>query len=464
MTPKTELDHWLAQGLSAKLHWFHAPVPVVRLAEVLTGLANHKGGTVLIGIDTGTGDVLGVPNVDLVVDKIFQAALLVDPPLVLPIPRTHTLTGLSVLSVSVPQGLPHAYSLDGRYLIRRGQRTVPISSPKLRAMLVARGAFSFESRIPEDAQLSDIDWEKVDVYRQTLDLPSDEDLEDLLLRRGCTRSDKGGQFPTYAALLLFGRHPQQWLPNAAILAARFPGTSFSDAFIKQEIRGTLPEQLRQAQAFGRDNLRTAVRLIDLERVETPELPLAALREVLVNAVAHRDYNQGGDTIHLHLFADRLEVSSPGILSGPVTMDNMLEVRFSRNPVIAQVLSDLGFVERLGYGLNRVITVMNQHNLHQPKFEEIGGSFRVTLGNAVLGAAPLPSSSVLEKYADHNLNLRQKRALGYLAQRARINSRDYQTLCPDVSPETLRRDLADMVNKDLLLKMGTKRGTYYILKA
>ena len=122
--------------------------------------------------------------------------------------------------------------------MRRGQRTVSISARKLRAMLIARGAVSFESRIPEDAQLSDIDWEKVDVYRQILNLPSDESLENLLLRRGCLRSDQDGLYPNYAVLLLFGRYPQQWLPNAAILAARFPGTSFSDSFIKQEIHGT----------------------------------------------------------------------------------------------------------------------------------------------------------------------------------------------------------------------------------
>jgi ATP-dependent DNA helicase RecG len=105
-----------------------------------------------------------------------------------------------------------------------------------------------------------------------------------------------------------------------------------------------------------------------------------LCELLVNAVAHRDYNVQGDNIHLHIFADRLEIQSPGKLPGPVTLENLLEARFSRNAVIAQVLSDLGFVERLGYGLDRVVAVLRQQGMRPPRFEEIAGTFRVTLFN------------------------------------------------------------------------------------
>ena len=106
-------------------------------------------------------------------------------------------------------------------------------------------------------------------------------------------------------------------------------------------------------------MRSVARLIGLTRQEMTEYPLDAIRELLVNAVTHRDYNLGGEGIQLHIFSDRLEVHSPGMLPGPVNLDNLLVSRFSRNAVIAQVLSDLGFVERLGYGLNRVVSVMRK---------------------------------------------------------------------------------------------------------
>jgi ATP-dependent DNA helicase RecG len=156
------------------------------------------------------------------------------------------------------------------------------------------------------------------------------------------------------------------------------------------------------------------------------------------------------------------VTSPGGLPGPVTLDNLLEARFSRNAVIVQVLADLGFVERLGYGLDRVVTVMRQSNLRLPRFEETAGCFKVTLYGAGEMAlrGPLPD---LSRYQEMGLNLRQNMALAYLAVNKRISNSQYQELCPEVHSETLRRDLADLVKQSVLLKVGDKRATYYILK-
>lgn len=453
----------LAQGLSADLHWYPEDVAATRLATTLVAMANSNGGTILLGISPRGGGVQGVRDPEAIIDRVFQAALLSDPPLVLPIPRSENIEGVTVLRVTVPAGLPHVYSLEGRYLGRSGRREAPLPARRLRALLVERGVIQFEARVPPGATMDDLDLDQVAAYLQTLGLPNEADPQEALRRRGCLALDENDLRPTYAALLLFGKHPQQWLPSAVVLAARFPGMAISDEFIKQEIRGTLPEQLRQTETFVRDHLRSVARLVGLTREETPEYPLEAVRELLVNAIAHRDYSQQGDTIHLHIFADRLEVHSPGSLPGPVTLENLLEARFSRNAVLAQVLSDLGFVERLGYGLNRVVTVMKQNNLPLPKFEELGGAFRVTL---FASTANLPEKATLpeaQAYAHFDLNSRQERALGYLIQNGRITNRDYQELCPEVSSETLRRDLANLVSQGVLIKIGSKRATYYILK-
>src|SRR5690606_13703805 len=106
------------------------------------------------------------------------------------------------------------------------------------------------------------------------------------------------------------------------------------------------------------------------------------RELVVNAVAHRDYQISGDGIRLFIFSNRMEVTSPGGLPGPVTIDNIKDERFSRNPAIVQVLSDMGFIERLGYGVDRVIDLMRQKRLRAPEFEEKSGGFCVILRNEV----------------------------------------------------------------------------------
>lgn len=470
------------------LHWFPADVAAARLAGVLVGMANVQGGMVLIGIAPRSGHIQGVGDTDEVLDVIFQAALLSDPPLVLPIPRVVEVGAQKILSITVPPGLPNVYSLEGRYLGREGTQTNPLPARRLRQLLVERGVVQFESQLPPGATVEDLDREQVAEYIAALDLPGAETWEaqlEVLHRRGCLKRVGEGLCPTYAALLLFGQHPQQWLPNATILAARFTGISFADRFLKQDISGTLPEQLRRAEAFARENLRRVVRVVGLKHQETTEYPLEAVRELLVNAVAHRDYNQQGDTIHLNFFSDRIEVQSPGALPGPVNLENLLEARFSRNAVIVQVLSDLGFVERLGYGLDRVVTVMRQNSLRQPRFDETAGSFRVTLygdpqatlekfpglAGEAAGEQTVPyrrremerALPDLAAFRDLGLNPRQELALGHVAQNRRITNRDYQEICPDVHPETLRRDLADLVGRGILIKVGDKKATYYIFK-
>jgi len=469
-------------------------------------MANTQGGSVLLGVAPRSPQVQGLPDSEAALDLVFQAALLIDPPLVLPLPQvvwmpwaaraggqrmaekpavaaprsvepaTSGQRMVPVLHVTVPAGLPNVYSVDGSYLWREGAQTNPLPARRLRQLLMERGVIQFEAQVPPGAGLDDLDPEKVEAYLKALQLPGDEPPEAVLLRRGCLRQVQAGgaiegghagpvYLPTYAALLLFAHQPQRWLPGASILAARFFGPALTDRFIKQEIGGSPPDQLYQAEAFIRDNLRSVVRLVGLTHQETLEYPLEALREVLVNAVAHRDYNLQGDMIHIHLFTDRIEIHSPGGLPGPMTMDNLLEARFSRNPVVMQVLSDVGFVERLGYGLNRVVEVMRTNHLRPPVFEELGGSFRVTLFSAITSEASLPpvAPADLSAYQGVEFNPRQELALVFLLQNRRITSRDYQDLCPDVHVETLRRDLADLVEKGVLIKVGDKRATYYILK-
>jgi len=437
------------------------------LAATFVAMANTSGGTVLLGISPRSGQIQGISNERNTHDRIFQAALLAEPPLVLPLPVLQNIDESQVLWITIPAGLPYVYSMEGRYLWREGSRNTPINARSLRQLLLERGAVQFETQIPPGVTMDDLDMDQVSAYVESLHLLVSDgagleaDLaSEVLLQRGCLRRENGKLHPTYAALLLFGSHPQRWLPAATILSARFSGVTFGDQFIKQNINGSLPEQLHQAELFVRDNLRSVVRLLGLKHQETLEYPFEAVRELLVNAVAHRDYNLQGDCIHLNIFSDRLEVTSPGELPGPVTLKNLLDARFSRNAVIVQVLADLGFVERLGYGLERVVNLMGENGLQLPRFEEHAGTFRVTLFRE-------PAFEALQfdpdQFADLDINPRQQRALTYLAKHQRITNSEYQTLCPVVHPETLRRDMADLVKRQVLLKIGDKRATYYIFK-
>ena len=463
-----DIQNLLNEGRQADVDWLPGRAPLEDLASVLAAMANSEGGTLLLGIAPRTDRIAGVEDVDGAVDRVLQATLATSPPLIIPLPERVTIGQFTVLVINVPKGLPHVYAYNGRFLVRSGTTNQPMDARALRQMLIERGDVNFEEVTPLGATMDDLDWTQVEAYTANLKGLSGLSAEEVLIKRGCLvkHGDQPAR-PTNAGILLFGKDPQRFIRGSEITAARFAGVEMGDTFTRQDIGGTLPAQLRSVQTFLADHLRKKVQIGQtMARDEQFEYPMEAAREVVVNAVAHRDYSIQGDGVRLYIFADRMEVTSPGDLPGPVTVDNIVEERFSRNPIIVQVLSDMGFIERLGYGVDRMITLMKQKGLPAPAFEETAGGVRVTLRNEQVTVAAAANASVFGgKFRDHEINPRQEYALDFLINRSnpRITNKDLQELCPDVHPETLRRDLADLVNKGILIKMGQKRGSYYVLK-
>jgi ATP-dependent DNA helicase RecG len=204
-----------------------------------------------------------------------------------------------------------------------------------------------------------------------------------------------------------------------------------------------------------EEMRIGAVVNDLEREDLTEYPPFAVREALVNAVAHRDYRIRGRRIEIRMFSDRLEIISPGDLPGYITVDNIVEEHFSRNPQIVRGLFQWGYIEELGLGIDRMIDEMVQAGHHPPKFRATPYSFTVTLSNARQRAA-VPRWT-------RRMNERQTRALNFVQESGSITNREFRGICPDVSAETLRLDLVDLVERGMLLKIGAKKGTYYILK-
>ncbi len=472
--PMTEQDiqKLISEGQKTGVDWLPGRARLEDIAPTLVAMANTSGGTLLLGVAPRTDQIAGVDDVEAASERVLRATLAVSPPLIIPLPEKAVIGVYTLLVVYVPRGLPHVYSYDGRFLVRESSTNRAMDARALRRMLIERGTVSFEEAVSHGAAKEDLNWEKVKSYVAGLEGLSNLSPEEVLLKRGCMikQGDEPPR-PTNAGMLLFGKDPQQFIRGSEITAARFAGAEMGDTFTRQDLGGTLPEQLRQAQTFLADHLRKQVRIgPNMAREEHYEYPMEAAREVLVNAIAHRDYSIQGDGVRLYIFADRMEVTSPGGLPGPVTVDNIADERFSRNPITVQVLSDMGFIERLGYGVDRVIALMKQQGLPAPAFEETAGGVRVTLGNTKVTplAPPEERASVTGfggKFRDHEINPRQEYALDFLINRVnpRITNKDLQELCPDVHAETIRRDLADLVNKGVLIKMGQKRGSYYVLK-
>ncbi|MEO0563648.1 MAG: RNA-binding domain-containing protein, partial [Chloroflexota bacterium] len=335
MRSETEQDirQRISNGKTENTDWFKDTINQhEKLAATMAAMANSPaGGTIFIGVGV-TGRIEGVRDSAATIDHILEAALSLQPPLIIPLPLITRLGDKQITAVHIPPGMPNVYGQDGRFMHREGTQNVGLRPTTLRRLMIERGVTSFESEVALQATLDDIDWEKAQTYARSLSGIPEQDAQKLLERRGCLINYNGQLYPTNAGLLLFGKEPQRYIRGSEITAARFAGNRMGDTFNREDITGTLPDLIRRAETFLKDHLRKGVTLgTEMERKEQLEYPMEAARELVVNAVAHRDYSITGDGIRLFLFRDFMSVSSPGGLAGHVTIDNIKDERFSRNP-------------------------------------------------------------------------------------------------------------------------------------
>lgn len=466
-----ELERLVAEGESDRIALLRERVRLDELAETLAAFANRNGGTIVLGVGGRVRPKIeGLHDLAAAEELALEAALTCTPPLLLPLPRRVSSGTQSVLLLDVPAGLPHVYSVHGKYLIREGIANVPIPPHILRQLLIDRGSIGWE-KLPAAATLADLDSAKIQRYLERVGSPALDDPYSWMERRGCiTRRDSASRndppdqafVPTNAGILLFARDIERHVPQCEITLVHYRGVEMSDEFERADIRDTLPEQARHAERWLRDHMRSGSKMVGLERHDWIEYPPAVVREALINAIAHRDYAVRGEGVRIALFGDRLECYSPGRLPGHVTVDNLREERYSRNEVLVQVLSDLGLIERLGYGIDRMLKLMASEGLPAPAFRETAAGFLVTLQGRSIAEATQSGIDTSE-WLRAGLNERQIAALLWLAEHRRITNREYREIAPDISDETVRRDLADLVERGLLLRIGDRRGTYYIFR-
>jgi ATP-dependent DNA helicase RecG len=184
-------------------------------------------------------------------------------------------------------------------------------------------------------------------------------------------------------MLLFGRRPQYFLPQAFVSAARFPGLDLNVTAIDRDtFRGTVDELIEQSMAFVRRNMRTASILENEKlprRTDIPEYPLRAVREAITNACVHRDYSRWSQEVAIRMFDDRLETLSPGGLVRGMTVQDLGTGKYAaRNPTLAEAMREMGLIERFGTGIRMMRREMEALRSAPPIFVVDENSFSVTL--------------------------------------------------------------------------------------
>lgn len=433
------------------------------LVETLVAFANADGGTIYLGVTEG-GELSGDLYPEELSDLKDQALSKCRPPIVV------EWEPLEVAGAFAFVGQVHRSSTlyttdDGRVLVRTGTENRSLSGEEVQQLVSTRSSGDYETEPVPGASRADLDDEVLAEFREMWEERQGRQLtrplDDLLREMGYLTPD--GQQPTVAGILLFGKNPTAFLPRSGVTFVRFEGEKThkpggeAGYGRRVEIKGPLARTIKRMYDILKEELHVGAVVKGLRREEQWTYPPVAVREALVNAVAHRDYQMMGRAIEVRLYKDHMEFISPGKLPGYITVDNIIEEHFSRNPRIVNGLYQWGFIEELGMGIDVMIEEMANAGHPSPRFHEGDGSFTVTFEGAVRRRPKLPPGT------DLTMNERQAKALHFIEQHQRIRSRDYQELCPDVSPETLRLDLVDLCERGILLKIGRKRGTYYILK-
>jgi len=265
-----------------------------------------------------------------------------------------------------------------------------------------------------------------------------------------------GARPTNAAILLFGMKPQKFMPTSEIKCLHYHGTVVAKPIPSNQIfTGTLFDQVDQATDFVLSKISRSVPPRDSAPVsETKyEIPKEVIQEAVVNAVAHRDYTSDA-SVQVSVFSDRIEVRNPGSLPPDLTFED-LKIEHSsrpRNHRIALPLYLTHYLDKVGYGTIQMTNGCRDAGLPEPEFSQSGREFVVTLWRDWLTDAVL---------AEFRLNERQKKIIGFLKSHARITNAECQELT-GAARKAISRDLGGLVDAGLLVRIGERRGVYYVI--
>ena len=262
----------------------------------------------------------------------------------------------------------------GQVYIRVGPRKAVANEQEERILSERRVALarSFDAQPCREAAIEDIALGQFDAYRREVidpdtlaanNRPIELQLASLRLY------DPKYASPTHAGVLLFGKNPRFFLPGAYVQYLRLPGKDLTDIPNDQaEISGDLHSVLRELESRVRLIIQTTMHTVSaLEERMLPDYPEWALRELLMNAVMHRSYDSNSP-IRFYVFDDHVEIQSPGGLYGEATPDNFPTRNSYRNPVIAEAMKSLGFVNRFGYGVQRAQALLEKNGNPVAEFE------------------------------------------------------------------------------------------------
>lgn len=348
-----------------------------------------------------------------------------------------------------------AISLRGKYYVRSGSTTVEITGNTLNDFLLRKSGQTWDGVIEERSTLDDLDKASISKYKsavaRTGRITLETELEDLALLEKLRLADdtkiKRG------AVILFGKDPGKFFPNISVKIGRF-GKSDDDLISQEVVEGNLLKILFDVpEILNNKFLTRKIDFAGFQRIEKGEYPVAAIREMLLNALVHKNYS--GAQIQLRVYDDKITIWNEGTLPEGLTFESLKRQHPSRprNPLIADACSKAGYIEAWGRGTIKIINSCSQAELPEPEIIGIDGGVQVTI---------FKDRYTEEQLKILGLNARQIKAVLYVKENGKIMNKEYMSLF-NVSRITATRDLQDLVHLNIFKSSESKgAGSYYEL--
>ena len=465
----------IRQGEGAHLEFKRSAASAKGLAREICAFANTKGGTLLIGV-AKDGTVVGLEDPGEAEETVTNALNHnLFPTIEATIERIE-LKGHRLIAVFVPEGHDKPYKANHITYLRVGSSSRPATYDEERRLYIECDKIQVDILPFPGLGVDDLDASLIRQYIAQREGQSGEKLnlsaEELLLNLDCAVEKDGKLVPTIAGVLVFHQEPQKHIKQSDVECVRFKGNDVSDYIIDRKnanlgLKGPLYSIVDQVEQFVVKHMNLSSKIVGFGRIEYPEYPMEAIREMIVNAVVHRDYDIRGQNMRVFMFDDRIEVYTPGGLPRGISLEKIRKGESQsklRNPVLMEVFKDLGrrYVEKLGTGIRKIILAARDHGVPDPYFDDTGTDFLVRFfspGEKVLEQEEYPAYI---KHTDlSHLNRRQIEALKLMVNEGEeFTNRKYREKFA-VSNKTASTDLSQLVKDGQIRTRGRGRSLVYL---
>ncbi|MDO4272876.1 MAG: ATP-binding protein [Eubacteriales bacterium] len=451
--------HELIKGESKNVE-FKVELPMIseKYIKSVIAFANSSGGRLIIGIDDKTRRIVGVDekSVFRIMDQIANAVSDSIAPQIVPDITFQTIENKCIVIVEIYPGSnrPYYFKSQGKETgtyIRVAGTSRPADTVKIKELEMEGANLSWDELTCVGYQVYEEPVLKLcqDIRRYMAEAVGAEAAKSIkevsvqqLLNWKVLKMTEGELLATNAFVLL----TSEYFRFSKIQCALFKGVD-RDIFIdKKEYSGPLYEQIENAYQFVLRHINLGASIEGIVRKESYELPTGAIREMIVNAVCHRNY-MDNSCVQVAVYDDRVEVTSPGMLYGGLTLEEAMSGRSKiRNRAIAEVFSRMEIIEEWGTGIRRIIKRAEEYGLPEPEFMEIGDTFRVNLYRKT-NKKPIKADRI-------------DKILDFIDLNGSITNKESRMIL-GLADSTVKRVLKDMVKAGLLMEEGERKARRYL---